>query len=67
MPYLVWMDTRIGRVRAKFIPTERIVEGSAWGPVFMGEIHSNGGRRQTERVTKGRFFADEMEPWSHLF
>lgn len=33
----------------------------------MGEIHINGGRRPGEKVLKGRYFADEMEPWTAPF
>jgi len=64
MPHRCWIDTAIGRLRARFVPTER-VRGSAWGPVFLGMVYlsHDGVKRSVDRVSYGRYFADELEPW----
>lgn len=65
LPYRCTVETAIGRLRAKFVPTAR-VGGSAWGPVFLGRayISHDGEKRAGNRAIDARYFADELEPWN---
>jgi hypothetical protein len=66
MPYRCWVSTTIGRLRARFVPIQKWDTG--FGTVFLGNIYlTNGGNRRIgDKVTIGRYFADELEHWDGM-
>lgn len=61
--YRCWVNTPIGRLRAKFVPTSTAAE-TVWGRVYIGRVFLDGvSKRSTDGNNVARYFADELEPW----
>lgn len=63
LSYKCWITTPIGRLQARFVPSQ--MWDSGFGTVYLGRVYlvSQNGRRAGDGVLFGRFFADELEPW----
>ena len=70
MPYRCWVNTSIGRLRARFVPIQTIGGSTQWGPVFLGRVYLLTEGRRTEdgngHQLYGRFFADELDSWEAI-
>lgn len=66
MPYRCWVETAIGKLRARFVPIQRWPSGV--GTVYLGHVYlsHDGVRRAGDKMTMGRYFAEELEPWSQI-